>query len=57
MNNELLDIVEKLLDRYGNGMHWKIVEIKETGHFEGECDGYSLVIEKIKQGAEDESNK
>lgn len=57
MENEVLDIVEKLLDRYGIGMHWEIVEIKKTGHFEDECDGYSLVIKKIKQGAKDESNK
>lgn len=58
MDNELLDITEKLLDRYGSGKHWEIVKAEKIGHYEDETDGWVLTIQLVKDGgAENESNK
>jgi hypothetical protein len=59
MENEVLDIVEKLLDRYGNGMHWEIMKIEDISIDDPvpESRVFNLTIRKIEKEAKDESNK
>lgn len=57
--NELLDIVSKLFDKYGRGKHWEVVRAEKTGHYEEETNGWNLTIQLAKNddgGAENESN-
>lgn len=59
--NELLDIADKLYNKYGSGKHWEIVKAEKIGHYENETDGWVLTIQPAKEendgGAENESNE
>lgn len=60
--NELLDIADKLFDKYGSGKHWEIVKAEKIGHYEDETDGWTLTIQPATEeekngGAANESNK
>ena len=52
---DLLDIGEKLYDKYGSGKHWEIVKAEKTEK------GWSLTIQPAAEekdgGAANESNK
>ena len=49
--NELLDIADKLLNKYGSGKHWEIVKAEKTEN------GWNLTIQTAKEdgGAANES--
>ena len=51
--NELLDIADKLLNKYGSGKHWEIVKAEKTEN------GWNLTIQPAKEngGAANESNE
>ena len=59
--NDLLDIGEKLYDKYGSGKHWEIIKAEKIGQYENETDGWTLTIQPAKEekdgGAANESNK
>lgn len=60
--NELLDIADKLFNKYGNGKHWEIVKAEKIGHYENEIDGWVITIQPVKElekdgGAANESNE
>lgn len=48
---ELVDIAEKLFDRYGSGKRWEIVKAEKTEN------GWNLTIQPVKEngGAANES--
>lgn len=51
--SELLDIAEKLLDKYGSGKHWAIVKAEKTGN------SWTFTVQPVEEESEgsDESNK
>lgn len=52
--NELLDIADKLNDRYGSGKHWEIVKAEKTEN------GWNLTIQLTEEkdgGAANESDE
>ena len=41
--NELLDIAEKLLDKYGRGLHWNTVKAEKTE------TGWNLTVQPVTE--------
>jgi len=59
--NELLDIADKLFDKFGSGKHWEIVKAEKNGRYKDETAGWLLTIQPAKEekdgGAANESNE
>lgn len=51
--NELIDIADKLLDKYGCGLHWDIVKAEKTE------TGWNLTVQPVTKdgGTVNESNE
>lgn len=53
MDNELMDIIEKLDDKYGSSLHWEVLEAKKT-----ESGNWVLTIGRYeKKEANNEDHK
>lgn len=49
---QLHDIIEKLYDEYGSGLHWEVVEASKANTNEWVVTVVPATIEKEKKGAE-----
>ncbi len=49
---QLHDIIEKLYDEYGSGLHWEVVEASKTNANKWVVTVVPATIEKEKKGAE-----
>lgn len=55
MNYELIDIAEKLRDKYGSGKHWEIIRAEKVGQFEGEENCWIIKIKPAPKEGENEN--